>query len=99
MRCLFFIAVVCLTVTASAASYRFAETDDYLAAIVKTNAKIVYRLGESIEHTPRKHFAHPPKDYEAWSQASLGIIRHYNDGWADGARHDIRYWEIWNEPE
>src|SRR5262245_10791984 len=27
------------------------------------------------------------------------IIRHYNEGWAGGAHHGIRYWEIWNEPE
>jgi hypothetical protein len=82
-----------------AASYRFAETDDYLAAIVKINARIVYRLGESIEHTPRKHHVHPPRDYDAWARACLGVIRHYNEGWADGFQHDIRYWEIWNEPE
>ena len=29
----------------------------------------------------------------------LGIVRHYNDEWANGFRHNIRYWEIWNEPE
>ncbi len=29
----------------------------------------------------------------------LGIVRHYNDGWAAGLRHNIRYWEIWNEPD
>jgi len=29
----------------------------------------------------------------------VGIIRHYNEGWARGFRHGIRYWEIWNEPE
>jgi Glycosyl hydrolases family 39/Carbohydrate esterase, sialic acid-specific acetylesterase len=28
-----------------------------------------------------------------------GIIRHYNEGWANGFHHRIRYWEIWNEPE
>ena len=24
---------------------------------------------------------------------------HYNEGWADGFRYDIEYWEIWNEPD
>ncbi len=81
------------------ASYDFAGTDEYIAAALKTGAKIVYRLGESIEHTKRKRFVHPPKDYDRWAAVCIGIIRHYNEGWADGYRHGIQYWEIWNEPE
>lgn len=80
-------------------NYRFAESDDYLATVKKSGAQIVYRLGENIEHTPRKYYVHPPANYDAWAAACLGIIRHYNDGWADGFHHDIKYWEIWNEPE
>ncbi|MBN1844094.1 MAG: hypothetical protein JW810_00300 [Sedimentisphaerales bacterium] len=80
-------------------SYCFARTDDYLQAIVATGAGIVYRLGESIEMTRRKYYVHPPEDVSAWSQACLGIIRHYNEGWSDGFQYGIRYWEIWNEPE
>ncbi len=80
-------------------SYRFALTDAYIAAIVKSGTGIVYRLGESIEHRPRKHFVVPPADFERWAAACIGIIRHYNEGWADGERYGIRYWEIWNEPE
>ena len=82
-----------------AESYDFARTDDYLAAIVATKTPILYRLGESIEHAKHKKYVHPPADYDAWASACCGIIRHYNEGWADGFRHDIRYWEIWNEPE
>ncbi len=26
-------------------------------------------------------------------------MRHYNEGWANGFKWGIRYWEIWNEPE
>ncbi len=80
-------------------SYDFRLTDEYLAAVRATGAKIVYRLGESIEHTTVKRFVHPPADYEQWAAICVGIIRHYNEGWADGFNHDIRYWEIWNEPE
>lgn len=80
-------------------SYDFRLTDEYLAAVRATGAQIVYRLGESIEHTSVKRFVHPPADYDKWAAICLGIIRHYNEGWADGFRHDIRYWEIWNEPE
>ncbi|MSU33716.1 MAG: hypothetical protein EXS36_01115 [Pedosphaera sp.] len=80
-------------------SYDFRLTDQYIAAIRATGAGIVYRLGESIEHTTVKRFVHPPADFEKWAAICLGIIRHYNEGWAAGFRHDIRYWEIWNEPE
>lgn len=82
-----------------ASSYDFALTDEYLLAARQTGAQIVYRLGESIEHTSKKRFTHPPRDAAKWAEVCLGIIRHYNEGWADGFHFDIRYWEIWNEPE
>ncbi len=80
-------------------SYDWALTDAYLAAIQPTGAGIVYRLGESIEHGPVKRFVHPPADPGRWAAVCLGIIRHYNEGWSKGYHYNIRYWEIWNEPE
>lgn len=80
-------------------SYRFAETDDYIAACRATGARIIYRLGESIEHRSRRRHVHPPADPAKWAEICSGIVRHYNQGWADGFRHGIEYWEIWNEPE
>jgi len=80
-------------------NYQFAATDDYIAAIVNVGSPILYRLGESIEHTPRKYRVHPPRDITKVAEIGCGIIRHYNEGWANGFRHNIRYWEIWNEPE
>lgn len=84
---------------ADPASYDFRRTDDYLQSIVDTGAQIVYRLGTSIEHTKRKYYVHPPKDFAKWADICIGVIRHYNQGWADGFHHGIRYWEIWNEPD
>ena len=81
------------------ASYQFGLTDDYLRAITNTGARIVYRLGESIEHAKRKRYVNPPADPERWAAICEGVIRHYNEGWADGLRLGIQYWEIWNEPE
>ena len=81
------------------ASYRFAPTDDYIQSILDVGSQIVYRLGESIEHyTRRNYYVHPPADFAKWGRICVNIIRHYNDGWAGGFRHGIRYWEIWNEP-
>ncbi|MBI4578450.1 MAG: hypothetical protein HY718_02035 [Planctomycetes bacterium] len=38
------------------------------------------------------------KDFAKWAKICVNIIRHYNEGWADGFHYNIRYWEIWNEP-
>ena len=80
-------------------SYDFVLTDQYLQAIVNTGTKVFYRLGVSIEHASKKYNIFPPKDNERWARICAGIIRHYNEGWADGCYYGIRYWEIWNEPE
>ncbi len=72
-------------------SFDFRKTDQYIAAIRATGAKIVYRLGESIEHTPTKYHVHPPADPRKWAAACVQIVRHYKDS--------VAYWEIWNEPE
>ncbi len=82
-----------------AESYAFEATDEYIACVLATGAQVVYRLGESIEHTKVKRWVHPPRDIEKWARVCAGVVRHYNEGWANGARHGIRYWEIWNEPE
>lgn len=82
-----------------AQNYQFSRTDDYIKAIIDTGTQIVYRLGESIEMTSKKYNVTPPSDYAKWTEVCLGIIRHYNEGWAAGFHHGIKYWEIWNEPE
>ncbi|MGV3774174.1 MAG: GH39 family glycosyl hydrolase [Verrucomicrobiales bacterium] len=84
---------------AQSSSYRFEQTDEYIQACLNTGARIVFRLGESIEHTKVKRFVHPPPDPEKWAKICIGIIRHYNDGWANGFKHGITHWEIWNEPD
>jgi hypothetical protein len=42
---------------------------------------------------------YPPKDNHKWAVICEHIIRHYTEGWADGFKYDIKYWEIWNEPD
>lgn len=79
-------------------NYIFEKSDDYIAPIIKNKSEIIYRLGESIEHRSQ-YFIHPPKDYSKWAKICINIIRHYNDGWDNGFHYNIKYWEIWNEPE
>jgi len=81
------------------ANYTFALSDDYVASILNTGSRVYYRLGETIEHhRQRKHYAHPPRDFEKWARICVNIVRHYNEGWAGGFHHGIEYWEVWNEP-
>ena len=80
-------------------AYHFEETDKYLEAVAGSGAEIFFRLGESIDHSGENKYINPPEDYTKWSQICEHIIRHYNEGWADGYHYNIVYWEIWNEPD
>ena len=83
------------------ANYDFAFTDAYLAAVVAAGTKVYYRLGVTIENYWRikSYNIDPPKDFAKWARICEHIVRHYNEGWANGHHWNIEYWEIWNEPE
>ena len=80
-------------------SYDFTLTDKLIKDIYDSGTKVFYRLGQSIEHWPKKYGVNPPADFKKWARICEHIIRHYNEGWADGHHYDIEYWEIWNEPD
>ena len=83
------------------ASYDFVFTDALLNKLLKHGVEPYFRLGVTIEnaHTLKSYHIFPPKDYQKWARICEHIIRHYNEGWADGFHHGITYWEIWNEPD
>ena len=94
------------------ASYDFVCTDHYLDTIRRAGTEVFFRLGQKIEHGPKKYGVLPPKDYAKWARVCEHVIRHYNEGWAWGAdkayttvnvawsnQFNIVYWEIWNEPD
>ena len=81
------------------ASYNFTFTDEYLRCIVESGAKPFYRLGETIDHGYLQAHVRPPADFAKWARICANIVRHYNEGWANGFHYGIEYWEIWNEPE
>lgn len=80
-------------------AYDFTLTDAYTKNIVDTGSKVFYRLGSSIEHWAKKYGTVVPKNFQKWSEICEHIIRHYNEGWANGFHYNIEYWEIWNEPD
>lgn len=80
-------------------SYDFACTDESILVCLDAGTKTFFRLGQTIEHQIKKHGTFPPKDFKKWAVICEHIIRHYNEGWADGYELDLPYWEIWNEPD
>lgn len=80
-------------------SYDFTLTDEYLQTIVDAGTKVFYRLGSKIEHWSKKYGTIVPADFHKWAVICEHIIRHYNEGWANGFHFGIEYWEIWNEAD
>ena len=85
------------------ASYDFAFTDALLRELTAHGVEPFYRLGVTIENFIRAGIPHrravPPPDFAKWARICEHVIRHYTEGWANGSRHKITYWEIWNEPD
>ena len=83
-------------------NYDFAFTDLYLRRLVENGVEPYYRLGVTIENAALRVKAErlaPPKDFAKWARICEHVIRHYTEGWADGYRWKITYWEVWNEAD
>ena len=83
------------------ANYSFVYTDELLKVLLENGVEPFFRLGVTIENfaprLPRVH-TDPPKDFAKWARICEHVVAHYNEGWANGFRMNISYWEIWNEP-
>jgi len=55
-------------------NYYFAQTDDYIANCLAYGSKVLYRLGESIDHSKKHRFIFPPKNYDKWAEICINII-------------------------
>ncbi len=80
-------------------NYYFEQTDEYLRRILEAGSEVMYRLGTSIDHAKPRFYTAVPDDFDKWAEICIHIIRHYNEGWNHGFHWNIRYWEIWNEPD
>ena len=83
------------------ASYDFTFTDLLIKALMDSGVEPFFRLGVTIENDAmiKAYRIYPPADYHKWAVICEHIIRHYTEGWAGGFHYDIKYWEIWNEPD
>ncbi len=78
-------------------AYDFFWTDSVIKACVHAGSKIYFRVGES--GNPNTSLYDPPHDFNKWAQVAVHIMEHYNHGWDHGYNFDIKYWEIYNEPD
>jgi len=80
-------------------SYHFTETDAVIWAIKAAGADVLFRLGYSwgTPAAPVTYIA--PAEQAKWAEVAKHVVMHYNDGWANGFHYNIRYWEVWNEPD
>jgi len=83
------------------ANYRFAFTDDLTRAFLANGVKLYFRLGETIETRSfyRRYRTEVPPDPAKWARICEHIVRHYQEGWANGFTNAIAFAEIWNEPD
>lgn len=80
-------------------NYNFRPTDLYLARARELGGELEFRFGEQIEHQGEQFQVQPPPDIEKWARVCINIARHYNDGWANGYRWNIRRFSVWEEPD
>ena len=76
------------------ASYNFAPTDRYLASVKDVGADIYLRLGESPEPYEVKRYTRALRDWDKLARICEKILAHYNKGWANGFKYNIKYVEI-----
>ncbi len=81
------------------ANYDFTYTDKYVAAAHNSGAKVIFRLGESIDHIGSGKKVAYPEDIDSFVEVCANVIRHYNDYLAGGYAYGIEYFEIWSFPE
>ena len=82
-------------------NYDFRFTDGLMKALVEAKVEPYFRLGVTIENYPHtaRYRIDPPADYAKWARICEHVIRHYTEGWANGFKMKITYWEIWNEAD
>ncbi|MBP5182275.1 MAG: hypothetical protein J6331_04530 [Lentisphaeria bacterium] len=81
------------------ANYNFVPTDYYFRQAVECGTPIELKFGEKIEHSGKNFKTVPPPDPKKWARICVNILRHYNEGWADGMHLGIGYVSIWEEPD
>ena len=84
--------------------YHWASTDEIMTIHHNNGFKTFFRLGISFNLSEKSPYWDPPYDYgdttyNTISEVFKRTVMHYNDGWDNGFNYDIKYWNIWTEPD
>lgn len=75
-------------------SYDFDVTDKYIEAAYLSGAKVIFRLGESVDAFGSHKIPRIYNENDVLARVCVNIIRHYNERWADGYEFDIEYFDL-----
>ena len=78
-----------------AGNYDFSTTDRYVEAALHCGAKVIFRLGESVDPMFPDKKVDMFEDRNILARVCGNIVRHYNDHWANGFALGIEYFELW----
>src|SRR3712207_1898707 len=76
------------------ASYNFAATDQWVAAVHSIGAEVLFTVASAI---PANKL--PAIDTEKYGLVVEHVVRHYAQGWADGPASPIRMFEFGDQPD
>ena len=76
-----------------ASNYDFVATDEYVRAAHDCGAKVIFRLGESLDRSGSKT-CELPIDADVWCEVATNVIKHYNDYFAGGYAYGIERFEV-----
>lgn len=86
------------------ADYLWHETDSVITINHDNGFETFFRLGISFNLTGTSPYWDPPYDpgettYNNISEVFKRTAMHFNDGWDNGFNYNIKYWNVWTEPD
>lgn len=83
-------------------AYRFEKIDAYAQAIKAAGAEplweATYDIGSGDRWIGCCQAGRPPRHLKKWASVIEHVLMHWNEGWANGYRWNVRYVEFINEP-
>lgn len=89
---------------ADTAHYFWHDTDSVLTINNDNGFETFFRLGISFDLTETSPYWDPPYDYGDTTFNNISEVfkktaMHYNGGWNNGYHYNIKYWNVWTEPD
>ena len=81
------------------ASYNFTHLDAAATMIKGQGMDVFLTLGEKPDRTRTSLRNLAPRDMEKWADICIGIVRHLNEGFANGFKYGVKQVEIWQEAD